>query len=71
LMIGMVAFVVDIPSGATDPATVLPVQIFMWADFSERMFVQKTSAAIIILLSFLLVMNAAAIIIRKKLERRW
>ena len=71
LMIGMVAFVVDIPGGATDPATVLPVQIFMWADFSERMFVQKTSAAIIILLSFLLVMNAAAIIIRKKLERRW
>ena len=71
LMIGMVAFVVDIPGGVTDPATVLPVQIFMWADFAERMFVQKTSAAIIILLSFLLVMNAAAIIIRKKLERRW
>lgn len=71
LMIGMVAFVVDIPGSVTDPATVLPVQIFMWADFAERMFVQKTSAAIIILLSFLLVMNAAAIIIRKKLERRW
>lgn len=71
LMIGMVAFVVDIPGGFTDPATVLPVQIFMWADFAERMFVQKTSAAIIILLFFLLVMNAAAIIIRKKLERRW
>ena len=71
LMIGMVAFVVDIPGGVTDPATVLPVQIFMWADFAERMFIQKTSAAIIILLSFLLVMNAAAIIIRKKLERRW
>lgn len=71
LMIGMVAFVVDIPGGFTDPATVLPVQIFMWADFPERMFVQKTSAAIIILLFFLLVMNAAAIIIRKRLERRW
>ena len=71
LMIGMVAFVVDIPGGFTDPATVLPVQIFMWADFAERMFVQKTSAAIIILLFFLLVMNAAAIIIRKRLERRW
>ncbi len=71
LMIGMVAFVVDIPGGFTDPATVLPVQIFMWADFAERMFVQKTSAAIIILLFFLIVMNAAAIIIRKRLERRW
>lgn len=71
LMIGMVAFIVDVPSGITDPGTVLPVQIFMWADFAERMFVQKTSAAIIILLTFLISMNAAAIFLRKKLERRW
>jgi len=71
LMIGMVAFIVDVPGGVTDPGTVLPVQIFMWADFAERMFVQKTSAAIIILLTFLISMNAAAIFLRKKLERRW
>lgn len=71
LMIGMVAFIVDIPAGFLDPATVLPVQIFMWADFAERMFIQKTSAAIIILLAFLIIMNAAAIFLRKKLERRW
>lgn len=71
LMIGMVAFIVDIPGGVTDPGTVLPVQIFMWADFAERMFVQKTSAAIIVLLAFLIAMNAMAIVIRKKLERRW
>ena len=71
LMIGMVAFIVDVPGGVTDPGTVLPVQIFMWADFAERMFVQKTSAAIIVLLAFLITMNAAAIIVRKKLERRW
>jgi len=71
LMIGMVAFIVDIPGGVTDPGTVLPVQIFMWADFAERMFIQKTSAAIIVLLAFLITMNAAAIILRKKLERRW
>ena len=71
LMIGMVAFIVDIPGGFTDPATVLPVQIFMWADFAERMFIQKTSAAIIVLLAFLITMNAAAIALRKKLERRW
>jgi len=71
LMIGMVAFIVDIPEGFMDPATVLPVQIFMWADFAERMFIQKTSAAIIILLAFLIIMNAAAIMLRKKLERRW
>jgi phosphate transport system permease protein len=50
---------------------VLPVQIFMWADFAERMFILKTSAAIMVLLAFLILMNAAAIIIRKKLERRW
>ena len=71
LMIGMVAFIVDVPSGFTDPGTVLPVQIFMWADFSERMFVQKTSAAIIILLAFLMFMNGIAVILRTKLERRW
>lgn len=71
LMIGMVAFIVDVPTGVTDPGTVLPVQIFMWADFAERMFVQKTSAAIIILLTFLVSMNGAAIFLRKKLERRW
>jgi phosphate transport system permease protein len=71
LMIGMVAFIVDVPTGVTDPGTVLPVQIFMWADFAERMFVQKTSAAIIILLAFLVSMNGAAIFLRKKLERRW
>jgi phosphate transport system permease protein len=71
LMIGMVAFIVDIPGGVTDPGTVLPVQIFMWADFAERMFIQKASSAIIILLLFLIVMNAGAIWLRKKLERRW
>ena len=71
LMIGMVAFIVDVPGGVTEPGTVLPVQIFMWADFAERMFVQKTSAAIIVLLAFLISMNAAAILLRKKLERRW
>lgn len=71
LMIGMVAFVVDIPSGPLSPSTVLPVQIFMWADNPERGFVEKTSAAIMTLLVFLLLMNAVAIWLRKKFERRW
>ena len=71
LMIGMVAFIVDIPEGFTDPATVLPVQIFLWIDSPERAFVEKTSAAIIILLSFLMVMNFIAVYLRKRLERRW
>jgi phosphate transport system permease protein len=71
LMIGMVAFVVDVPSGPLSPATVLPVQVFMWADSPERAFVEKTSAAIIVLLLLLGLMNAAAIYLRKKFERRW
>jgi phosphate transport system permease protein len=71
LMIGMVAFVVDIPGGFTDPATVLPVQIYLWADSPERAFVERTSAAIIVLLAFLIAMNALAVVLRKKFERRW
>jgi len=71
LMIGMVAFIVDIPRGVTDPATVLPVQIYLWADSPERAFVEKTAAAIIVLLGFLVTMNAVAVILRKRFERRW
>ena len=71
LMIGMVAFIVDIPSGFTDPSTALPVQIFLWADSPERAFVERTSAAIMVLLAFLITMNAAAVILRKRFERRW
>ncbi|MCA1297900.1 phosphate ABC transporter permease PstA [Stappia indica] len=71
LMIGMVAFIVDIPGGPLDPATVMPVQIYMWADFPEPAFQQKTSAAIMVLLGFLVVMNAIAIVLRKRFERRW
>lgn len=71
LMIGMVAFIADIPGGITDPATVMPVQIFLWADSPERAFVEKTSGAIMVLLAFLIVMNALAVFLRKKFERRW
>jgi len=71
LMIGMVAFIVDIPQGATDAATVLPVQIYLWADSPERAFVAKTAAAILVLLLFLVAMNGLAVWLRKKFERRW
>jgi len=71
LMIGMVAFIVDIPTGAMDPSTVLPVQIYLWADSPERAFVERTSAAIMVLLMFLITMNALAVLLRKKFERRW
>jgi phosphate transport system permease protein len=71
LMIGMVAFIVDIPGGFTDPSTVLPVQIFLWADSPERAFMERTSAAIMVLLAFLITMNALAVYLRKRFERRW
>ena len=71
LMIGMVAFIVDPPKSLLDPATALPVQIYLWADSPERGFVERTSAAILVLLVFLGIMNLAAILLRKRLERRW
>lgn len=71
LMIGMVAFIVDVPTSLSDPATALPVQIYLWADSPERAFAERTSAAIIVLLGFLLVMNLAAVIMRRKVERQW
>jgi phosphate transport system permease protein len=71
LMIGMVAFIVDTPQSLFDPASVLPVQIYLWADSPERAFVEKTAAATLILMVFLVVMNATAVILRRKFEKRW
>jgi phosphate transport system permease protein len=71
LMIGMVAFIVEVPGGLTDAATVLPVQIYLWSDLPEIAFQAKTAAAIMVLLVFLFVMNGAAIYLRKQFERRW
>jgi phosphate transport system permease protein len=70
-MIGMVAFIVDVPTTITDAATVLPVQIFLWSDLPELAFKYKTAAAIVVLLVFLFVMNGTAIWLRKRFERRW
>lgn len=71
LLIGMVAFVANMPTTPMDPSTALPVQIYMWANEAERAFVERTSGAIIVLLLFLAVMNIAAIILRRRFERRW
>ena len=71
LMIGMRAFIATPPGGFTDPATVLPVQIFLWSDQVSRGFIEKTSAAIIVLLLFLLTMNALAVYLRNRFETRW
>jgi phosphate transport system permease protein len=71
LLIGMVAFIVDVPHGVTQAATVLPVQIFLWSDLPEVGFQAKTSAAILVLLLFLLIMNGLAIVLRKRFERRY
>lgn len=71
LMIGMVAFIVDIPDSIVKPATALPVQIFLWADSPERAFLEKTSAAIIVLVAFLIAMNLVAILLRNKYSQRF
>ena len=71
LLIGMVAFIVDVPDGFFDSATVLPVQVFLWAGSPELAFIERASAAIMVLLAFLISMNALAIWMRKRLERRW
>lgn len=71
LMIGMVAFIIDVPGGVTDPAAALPVQIFLWSDSPERAFTELTSAAILVLIGFLVIMNLLAVLLRKKFERRW
>lgn len=71
LMIGMIAFVSDVPQGIMDPSTVMPVQIYLWSDSPERAFTERTSAAIMVLLAFLITMNMIAIFLRKRFEHRW
>jgi phosphate transport system permease protein len=71
LMIGMVSFVPGVPAGFTEAATVLPVQVFIWENASERAFHERTAAAIMVLLVFMILMNAVAIILRRRFERRW
>ena len=71
LMIGMVAFIVDVPNSPLDPSSALPVQVYLWADSPERAFVERTSAAIMVLLVFLISMNACAVALRRRFERRW
>ncbi len=71
LLIGMVAFVANVPATPLDPSTALPVQIYMWANEAERAFVERTSGAIIVLLAFLVIMNLGAILLRRRFERRW
>lgn len=71
LMIGMVAFIADVPGSVTDPATVLPVQIYLWSDLPELAFQSKTAAAIMVLVTILFSLNAIAIYLRRKFERRW
>lgn len=71
LMIGMIAFIADVPHGFTDAATVLPVQVFLWSDLPEAAFKSRTAAAILVLLVLLFCINALAIYLRNKFERRW
>ena len=71
IMIGMVAFIVDVPASLTDPATALPVQIYIWSDSAERAFYERSSLAIMVLLTFLIIMNISAVLLRRKFEKKW
>lgn len=71
LMIGMIAFIVDVPQGPMDPSTALPVQVYLWADSPERAFAERTAAAILVLLGFLLIMNAIAVFLRQRFQVKW
>ena len=71
IMIGMVAFIVDVPASLTDPATALPVQIYIWSDSAERAFYERSSLAIMVLLAFLITMNISAVLLRRKFEKKW
>jgi len=71
IMIGMVAFIVDVPTSFTDPATALPVQIYIWSDSAERAFYERSSLAIMVLLIFLISMNLTAVALRRKFEKKW
>ena len=71
IMIGMVAFIVDVPATLTDPATALPVQIYIWSDSAERAFYERSSLAIMVLLAFLITMNISAVLLRRKFEKKW
>jgi phosphate transport system permease protein len=71
LMVGMVSFVPGVPDALTSASTVLPVQIFIWENASERAFQERTAAAIMVLLAFMIIMNLAAVLLRRRFERRW
>jgi phosphate transport system permease protein len=71
LMIGMVAFIADVPQSFLDPTTVMPVQIYLWSDSPELGFAEKSAAAIMVLLVFLMAFNAIAVYIRRRFEKKW
>lgn len=71
IMIGMVAFIVDVPNSVIDPATALPVQIYIWSDSAERAFYERASLAIMVLLAFLITMNLLAVLLRQRFEKKW
>lgn len=71
LLVGMAAFVAELPDGPTSTATVMPVQIFQWANKAERAFSPLAAAAILVLLSVMIAMNAIAVWLRRRYERRW
>ena len=72
LLIGMSAFVANIPTTPLDPSNALPVQGYLWLDNINRNFLEGyTSALFVVLLVFMLLLNGLAIWLRRRFERRW
>ena len=69
-MIGMVAFIANVPVSPLDSSAALPVQIYLWAESAERGFIEKTSAAIMVIVMFLILMNLLAVIIRSRAQKK-
>ena len=71
LLLGGAVFIAYDPNGLMSGFTVLPIQIFSWAQQPQAEFHQVASAAIIVMLALLLAMNAVAILIRNRYQKRW
>ena len=71
LLIGMVAFISEVPNSPNDEATVLPVLIYKWFSGAERAWEPMTAAVIVILLTVLVAMNLVATLLRRRFEQRW
>lgn len=70
ILIGAVTFVTFVPTNPfEDKYTVLPIQIFNWANRPQEAFLEISAAAILVLIALMLLLNGAAIYLRARLSR--